>query len=223
VAQPDMTEEQAKQVEEARERFTTLKAGDPRLDEDGVRLLFSEARSQNGWQDRPVNEATLHELYEITRMGPTSMNSCPARILFLCSDEAKRKLKPTLMPANVDKVMAAPVVAVIGHDARFYDKLDTLFAHATDAPAMFAGNEELAAVTAFRNGTLQGAYLMIAARALGLDCGPMSGFDNAAVDDIFFAGTSTKSNFLCGLGYGNPEKLFQRLPRLTFEEACSIA
>ena len=194
-----------------------------RLSLDGAALgqLFNDARSYNDWHDRPVDEATLRALWDLTRMGPTSANCSPMRLVFIVSDDAKEALRPCLMEGNAEKTMAAPVTAVIGHDLAFYDHLPELFPH-DDARAWFAGNDELIASTAFRNGTLQGAYLMMAARALGLDCGPMSGFDNAAVDAAFFAKTEVKSNFLCNLGYGDSSTLFPRSPRLPFDDACQI-
>jgi 3-hydroxypropanoate dehydrogenase len=194
-----------------------------RLSLDGAALgqLFNDARSYNDWHDRPVDEATLRALWDLTRMGPTSANCSPMRLVFIVSDDAKEALRPCLMEGNAEKTMAAPVTAVIGHDLAFYDRLPELFPH-DDARAWFAGNDELIASTAFRNGTLQGAYLMMAARALGLDCGPMSGFDNAAVDAAFFAKTEVKSNFLCNLGYGDSSTLFPRSPRLPFDDACQI-
>ena len=217
-----MTEEQMRQVAEAQKRFAEFKATQPRLQQAGLDLLFHEARSHNGWQDKPVSDETLREVYDLTRMGATSLNSCPARIVFVRTAEGKQKIKPTLLPTNIDKAMSAPVVAILGYDVQFFSKMGQLFPHKDVAP-MFAGNAVLAETTAFRNGTLQGAYLMFAARALGLDCGPMSGFDNNAIDEAFFSGTTIKSNFLCCLGHGNPEKIFQRLPRLAFEEACKLA
>jgi 3-hydroxypropanoate dehydrogenase len=156
------------------------------------------------------------------RMAPTSANCSPARIVFVTTDDAREKLKPFLLPNNVSKIMEAPVTAIIGHDLEFYEKLPTLFPHA-DARSWFKGNEKLSETTAFRNGSLQGAYLMLAARALGLDCGPISGFDNAGVDRVFFAGTTVRSNFICCLGYGDPSGVFPRSPRLSFDEACQIA
>ncbi|GAB6052518.1 malonic semialdehyde reductase [Magnetospira thiophila] len=191
------------------------------LDDSALDTLFLNARTHNAWQKRPVPEALLHRLWELMRMAPTSANCSPARIVFLTSDAAKQKLRPTLMEGNVEKTMTAPVVAIIGQDMAFYEHLPKLFPHA-DAKSWFVGNDELIATTAFRNATLQGAYLMMAARALGLDCGPMSGFDNAQVDDLFFAGTQVKSNFLCNLGYGDPKALFPRSPRFDFDEACRV-
>jgi 3-hydroxypropanoate dehydrogenase len=191
------------------------------LDESGKDLLFRNARTHNGWLDKPVGDATLHALYDLMKMAPTSANCSPARILFLKSAEAKARLKPFLGPKNVDKTMAAPVTALIGYDTEFYDKLPKLFPQA-DARSWFKGNDALIETTAFRNSSLQGAYLILAARAVGLDCGPMSGFDNAKADAEFFPGGKVKSNFLCNLGYGDTAKLFPRNPRLEFEEACTI-
>lgn len=185
-------------------------------------ILFMEARTHNSWTDQAIDDATLARIWEIARMGATSANCSPARIVFVRSPEAKDQLKSCLAEGNIEKTMAAPVTAIIGHDMAFYEKLPTLFPH-TDAKSWFIGNQELIETTAFRNGTLQGAYLMLAARALGLDCGPMSGFDNAAVDAQFFAGTDVRSNFICNIGYGTADGLYPRAPRLPFEEACRIA
>jgi 3-hydroxypropanoate dehydrogenase len=164
----------------------------------------------------------LHELYELLKWGPTSNNCSPARFVFLRTLEAKERLRPALMPGNLDKVLQAPVTAIIATDEAFFEKLPQLLPHNPNAIQLYKGNPTLAQSTASRNGTLQGAYLIIAARALGLDCGPMSGFDNAKVDAAFFAGTSVRSNFLCNLGLGDPSKVFPRSPRLTFEEACRL-
>ena len=191
------------------------------LNQDALDRLFVEARTHNGWLDEPVPEGLLKDVWDLAKMGPTSANCSPARIVFVVSSEARERLKPCLIEGNVDKTMAAPVTAIIGQDMKFYDRLPELFPHA-DARAWFVGNDDLIGETAFRNGTLQGAYFMLAARALGLDCGPMSGFDNAAVDQAFFAGTDVKSNFLCNLGHGSGEDLFPRSPRLDFNDACSV-
>ncbi|WP_326539290.1 malonic semialdehyde reductase [Pseudorhodoferax sp.] len=194
------------------------------LADDALDTLFRTARSQNGFLDRPVAPETLRALYDLMKFGPTSANCSPLRIVFLVSPEAKRKLLPALSPGNVDKTMSAPVVAVLGHDLGFFRHAQQLFPH---RPAMFdafAQNPELAATTAFRNGSLQAAYLMLAARALGLDCGPMSGFDEAAVQRLFFPfAEQVRVNFLCNLGFGDPGKVFARLPRLPFDAACTIA
>lgn len=193
------------------------------LPQSALDQLFLEAHTNNAWQDTPVEDELLQRLYDTLRMGPTSMNCGPARIVFVKSKAAKAKLESALMEGNRAKTMAAPVTAIIGHDSHFYDQLPKLFPNNPKARDMFAGNPVLSDLTAFRNGTLQGAYLILAARALGLDCGPMSGFDNAAVDQLFFAGTSVKSNFICNLGYGDPKGIYPRNPRLAFAEACSIA
>ena len=191
------------------------------LAEPALDLIFRQARTHNGWLDRAVDDETLRALYDLLKWGPTSANRSPARIIFVRTRQAKERLRPALSVGNLEKTMAAPVTAIIGHDLHFYDKLPRLFPH-TDARSWFAGKEEASRTTAFRNGTLQGAYLIIAARALGLDCGPMSGFDHAKVDAEFFPGGTVKSNFLCNLGYGDPAKLFARNPRLPFDEACQV-
>lgn len=185
--------------------------------------LFREAHTFNAWQDRAVPDELLHRLYENLRMAPTSMNCSPARIVFVKSKAAKEKLNQALMEGNRAKTLAAPVTAIIGYDTRFFEQLPKLFPPVPGARDMFAGNAALSDTTAFRNGTLQGGYLILAARALGLDCGPMSGFDNAKLDELFFAGTHIKSNFLCNLGYGDAKGFYPRGPRLSFDEACSIA
>ena len=184
--------------------------------------LFTEARTHNGWLPKPVSDETLKKVYDLAKFGPTSANCCPLRIVFIKTKEAKERLRPILMPQNVEKTMAAPVTALLAMDMEFYDHLPMLFPHA-DAKAWFVGNEELIAETAMRNSTLQAAYFIIAARACGLDCGPMSGFDRTKADDVFFKGTSFMSNFLCNLGYGDPSKLFPRSPRFNFEDVCLIA
>jgi len=206
------------------------------LNEEGRNLLFREARTHNAWLDKPVGDDTLRELYELMKWGPTSVNCCPARILFLRTPEAKARLLPALAPGNVEKTRSAPVTAIIGYDGRFYDLLPKLFPHA-DARAWFVDTPELAEVTARRNSSLQGAYFIMAARAVGLDCGPMSGFDQTKVDHEFFPASGrtdsefsqeyfpdshVKTNFLCNLGYGDRAKLFPRSPRLDFDEACKL-
>lgn len=183
--------------------------------------LFSAARSHNGFTDAPVTDETLHALYELLKWGPTAANGCPARFVFVKSKEAKEKLRPALAPGNVEKTMAAPVTVIVGRDLAFYEKLPVLFPH-TDAKSWFVGNEALIEETSLRDAALQGAYLILAARALGLDCGPMGGFDKAMVDAAFFAGMTVKSVFLVNLGQGDPAKLFPRNPRLAFDEACRI-
>jgi 3-hydroxypropanoate dehydrogenase len=192
------------------------------LSDEGQDLILRNARSYSYWQDKPVDGALLREVYDLTKMGPTSANMCPLRIIFVRSREAKERLKPTLDAGNVQKVMTAPVTAILGMDIRFYEKLPQLFPHA-DARSWFKDlPEPVLEYTALRNSSLQGAYFMLAARSLGLDCGPMSGFNNAKVDAAFFAGTTIKSNFLCALGYGDASKLHPRSPRLAFEETCQI-
>jgi 3-hydroxypropanoate dehydrogenase len=191
------------------------------LDDAALDQIFLKARTHSKWQPKEVPDSLLHTLVDIFKMGPTSANSSPARIVFVKSKEAKERLKPHLSEGNREKTMQAPVCAIIGYDLHFHDHLPKLFPH-TNAHAWFAGKAGHIATTAFRNGSLQGAYLIIAARALGLDCGPMSGFDNAGVDEAFFAGTEIKSNFLCNLGFGDPAGLFPRSPRFTFEEMAKI-
>ena len=191
------------------------------LPETALDLIFRSARTHTHWLHRPVDDETLRALYDLLKWGPTSANCSPARIVFVRSREAKERLRPALSAGNLDKTMAAPVTAIIGHDLRFHDQLPRLFPHA-DARSWFAGKDELIRTTAFRNGTLQGAYLIIAARALGLDCGPMSGFDNAKVDSEFFPGGKVRSNFIINLGYADRSKMHHRNPRLPFDEAAQI-
>ncbi len=191
------------------------------LNDNALNQLFLEARTHNGWLDKPVTEAQLKQLYELAVMGPTAVNAQPARFVFVKSAEAKERLRPHLAPGNVDKTMAAPATVIVAADYEFYENLPTFFPHA-DARPWYVGNEELINITALRNGTLQGAYLIMAARALGLDTGPMSGFDNAGVDQEFFAGTAVKSNFLVNLGYGDASKLFPRSPRPAFADYSRI-
>jgi len=191
------------------------------LDDRALDQLFRAARTQNKWQDRPVPDAKLHELYDLLKWGPTSANSSPARFVFVRTPEGKAKLKEALSAGNTEKTMAAPVTVIVCYDSFFYDKLGQLFPHA-DAKPWFTSSPEFAEKTAFRNGSLQGAYLMLAARAVGLDVGAMSGFDNAKVDELFLFGTGWKSNFLVNLGYGDPAGLFPRSPRLSFDEAARL-
>lgn len=191
------------------------------LDDAALDTLFRDARTHNGWADRPVDAETLAAAWDLAKWGPTSANCSPARIVFVVSAEAKERLKPCLAEDNVAKTMAAPATAVIAYDLDFYERLPDLFP-AVDARSWFVGNADLIETTAFRNGSLQGAYFILAARAVGLDCGPMSGFDNAKVDEVFFAGTRIRSNFLCNLGYGDPAKLYPRNVRLAFDDACRI-
>lgn len=193
------------------------------LPQAAIDQLFLEAHTCNAWQDKPVADELLQRLYDTLRMAPTSMNCSPARIVFVKSPAAKAKLDGALMEGNRAKSLAAPVTAIIAYDTRFFEYLPTLFPPMPQARDMFAGNAVLAETTAFRNGTLQGAYLILAACALGLDCGPMSGFDNAKVDELFFAATTYKSNFLCNLGYGDEKGINPRNTRLSFDQACRIA
>jgi 3-hydroxypropanoate dehydrogenase len=192
------------------------------VSDEALDIIFRDAHTQNKWQDKPVSKAHLMAIYDLLRWGPTSANTSPARFLFLTSKDAKERLKPLLMAGNQEKTMHAAAVAIIGMDLDFHERLPHLFPNNPTMKDAFAGKPELIHATAFRNSTLQGAYLIIAARALGLDCGPMSGFDNAAVDKEFFAGTNIKSNFICALGHGDPAGVFPRNPRLTFDEACKI-
>jgi 3-hydroxypropanoate dehydrogenase len=194
------------------------------LDDQALDTLFRKARTQNGWQDKPVSDEQLKQVYDLMKWGPTSANCSPARILFLRTREAKERLKPYLNPGNVDKTMAAPVVAIVGFDTAFYERLPELFPHNKEAINWFKGPEKkaFADATAFRNSSLQGAYLIIAARAIGLDVGAMSGFNADGVDKEFWAGTTVKTNFLANLGHGDPSKVFARSPRLAFEEACKL-
>jgi len=191
------------------------------LDQNALKQLFLTARTHNGWLDTPVSDALLQQVYELTVMGPTAANSQPARFVFVKSPEAKARLKPHLAPGNVDKTMSAPVTVIVANDHAFHEQLPVFFPHA-DARAWYEGNNALIAETAMRNGSLQGAYFMLAARALGLDVGPMSGFDSAGVDAEFFAGTALKSNFLINLGYGDASKLFPRSPRPGFADFARV-
>ena len=191
------------------------------LDDKSLDLIFRQARTQNGLSGT-VSDAQLRALYEVLKMGPTTMNTQPARFVFVRSKEAKEKLRPALSPGNLDKTMAAPVTAIVAYDLRFYEFLPKMFPNNPNAKAVFEGKDEVNKIVCLRNGSLQGAYLIIAARAMGIDTGPMSGFDNAKVDAAFFPDGRWKSNFLCNLGKGDPAKVFPRNPRLTFEEACRI-
>lgn len=192
-----------------------------KLPDASLDQLFRNARTRGAWQDKNIPDSLLHELVELVKLGPTSGNCSPARLLFVKSPEAKERLKPYLSDGNRDKTMKAPVCTIIGYDLEFYEHLPKLFPH-TDAKSWFEGKPKKIADTAFRNGSLQGAYLILAARALGLDCGPMSGFDNDGVDKEFFTGTNIKSNFLCNLGYGDDSALRPRSPRFAFDEMARI-
>ena len=195
------------------------------LDHPSLDKIFRNARSHNGWLPKPVTDEQLREIYELMKWGPTSSNSQPVRIIFVRTKEGKERLRPALSAGNTDKTMAAPVTAIIAYDSQFYEHLPRTFPHNPAAVDWFKGEDKkaVAQATAFRNGTLQGAYLMIAARALGFDCGGMSGFNNALVDQAFFPDGRFKSNFLCNIGYGDHSKLFNRNPRLPFEDVCSFA
>jgi 3-hydroxypropanoate dehydrogenase len=195
--------------------------GQKRVDGEALDALFREARTHSAWLPRPVPAGLLREAYALAKMGPTSANSSPARFVFLTTAEAKERLIPALMPSNVEKTRSAPVTVIVAQDLEFYERLPRLFPHA-DARSWFAGNSGLIADTAARNSTLQGAYLMLAARALGLDCGPMSGFDAEKVNAEFFPDGRWRANFLFNVGFGDPEKLYPRAPRLDFEEACRV-
>jgi 3-hydroxypropanoate dehydrogenase len=197
------------------------------LDGTGANVLFGEARTYNAWLDKPVSDDTLSQLYHLMKWAPTSANTNPIRIVFLRSIEAKRRLYPALAPQNVDKTKTAPVTAIIAYDLKFYDLLPQLFPHHKGMREYFVSQPALIEPTAFRNSSLQGGYFILAARAVGLDCGPMSGFDSNLVDKEFFsgglfAGGEVRSNFLCNLGYGDPAELFPRSPRLSFEQVCAV-
>jgi 3-hydroxypropanoate dehydrogenase len=206
---------------EAQENHRELRSRIDRLSDDAIDLILREARSHYAWTDRPIPDSLLRELYDITISGPTSMNTLPARFVFVKSAEGKARLAKSLKPQNVPKMMGAPITVIVAYDLEFWKELPFLFPH-DDRRHLFEGKPEHSADTAFRNGTLQGAYLMIAARALGLDVGAMSGFSNQIVDYEFFKGTSLKSNFLCNIGYADETALFQKLPRFSFDQACTV-
>jgi 3-hydroxypropanoate dehydrogenase len=192
-----------------------------RVDERVLEVLFREARTHNAWLPQAVPEGVLREAYDLAKMGPTSANASPARFVFLTTEAAKERLVPALMPGNVDKTRSAPVTVIVAQDMEFYEQLPRLMPF-FDARGWFVGNPALIADTAMRNSSLQGAYFMLAARALGLDCGPMSGFDAGKVDAEFFPDGRWRANFICNLGYGDPAALHPRAPRLAFEEACLV-
>ena len=218
-----MNERPSDEVLAARRAADALKERIRTADGPSLDLLFREARSHNGFLDEEVTDDQLRQAYAIARMGPTSANCSPARFVFLRTPAQKERLIPALAPGNVDKTRAAPAVAIIAHDVEFYRHFGKLFPHRADEMEQRNSADPAAAeVTAFRNGTLQGAYFLLAARAVGLDCGPMSGFDNAKVDAEFFAGTGFRSNFLCNLGRGDSSKIFQRLDRFDFDEVCQL-
>jgi len=192
-----------------------------KLDTDALNLVFTQARTHSAFLPRPVTDAIVHELYDLVKFAPTSANCCPMRVVFVRSPEAKARLKPYLSAGNVEKTMQAPITAIIGYDMNFAEKLPKLFPH-VDARPWFAGAEDVVRTVALRNSSIQAGFFIAAARSLGLDTGPMSGFDEAGVNAEFFAGTSVKANFLVNLGYGDPKHLFPRLPRLDFDEACTL-
>jgi 3-hydroxypropanoate dehydrogenase len=192
------------------------------LSEEALDQLFRRARSHNGWIDKPIDDDLLMKIYDLMKMGPTSVNSSPARLFFLRSERAKQRLLSSISPGNVDKVMTAPVVTLIAYDTNFHEHLPQLFPHNPGVGSVFSNNSELRESTAFRNSSLQGAYFMLAARSLGLDCGPISGFDASLINREFFANEKLKVNFLCNLGFGDYSKIFPRGPRLNFEQACSL-
>jgi len=192
------------------------------INDAALRQLFLDARTHNKWQSKDVSDSLLHQLVDVLKLGPTSANCSPARFVFVKSKAAKERLKPHLSEGNRDKTMQAPVCAIVAYDLEFYEHLPKLFPH-TDAKSWFAGNPDKIKETALRNGTLQGAYLILAARAHGLDCGPMSGIDNKGVDEAFFSGTRIRSNFLCNIGYGDPAGVRPRSPRFSFDEMAKIA
>lgn len=192
------------------------------LHDDALNTLFRDARSHNGWKDIPVTEDELRQAYDLAKFGPTSANCSPLRIVFLTTPEAIARLLPAMSEGNQDKTRTAPVVAIFAHDSKFYDRIPELFPHNPGAREWFTGSEQVAQTTAFRNGTLQAAYFMLAARSVGLDCAPMSGFDPAKVEAEFFPDGQNKVNFVCALGHGDHDKVFPRLPRLAFEDACRV-
>jgi 3-hydroxypropanoate dehydrogenase len=206
----------------AQEGVRQLRVKISTLDQASLDLLLTGSRSHYAWTDKPVSKAQIKRIYDIAKMGPTSMNSCPARFIFVTSKEGKERIAKALKPANVAKMMAAPVTAIVAYDTDFWKELLRLFPH-EDRRGHFSDKPVYAETTAFRNSTLQGGYLMIAARAIGLDVGAMSGFSNEIIDQEFFAGTSLKSNFLCNIGYADESALFQRLPRFAFDDVCQFA
>ena len=191
------------------------------LDDSGLNLLFRDARTQNSWHSEPVSEDTLHKIFDLMKMAPTSANCSPARFVFVTTAEGKAKLKPAIAEGNMEQTMTAPAIAIIAHDMKFYEHLQDLFPH-TDAKSWFTGNDDLITETAFRNGSLQGAYFMMAARAIGLDCGPMSGFDVDMVNETFFPDGRFKVNFLCNIGQGDDKNVNPRAPRFNFDQVCEV-
>ena len=211
-----------KKVKMAQQDVADLRTRITRLDDLSLDLIFRRARSHNRWRDKPVADEQLKELYELMKWGPTANNNCPARIVFVKSEEAREKLVACMMPNNQIKVATAPVIAIIGQDLKFYEHLPRLLPHRPDLKNRFIDNPDLVKPVAFRNSSLQGAYFIFAARAIGLDAGPMSGFKNAEVDEKFFAGSDIKSNFICALGHADETGIFQRHPRFDFDDVCQI-
>ena len=214
-------EELTKLREAAQQDARDLKAKIDRLDDASIELILSGARSHYAWTDKPIEDDIIYKLYDIVKMGSTSMNGCPARFIFVKTPEGKARVAKSLKPANVPKMMGAPLTVIVAYDTEFWKELPKLFPH-EDRRHLFKDKPEYSEETAFRNSTLQGGYLMIAARALGLDIGAMSGFSNKIVDEEFFQGTSVKSNFLCNIGYADETALFQRLPRFAFDDVCEV-
>jgi len=221
-AQAPQGKELSELRDEAQRGIRQIRAKIDSLDETSLDLILTGARSHYAWTDKPVSEAQIKRIYDIVRMGSTSMNSCPARFIFVTSKEGKERIAKALKPMNVPKMMSAPVTAIIAYDTEFWKELLRLFPH-EDRRGHFSDKPAYAETTAFRNSTLQGGYLMIAARSIGLDVGAMSGFSNEILDEEFFAGTSLKSNFLCNIGYADESALFQRLPRFDFNDVCEFA
>jgi 3-hydroxypropanoate dehydrogenase len=210
------------EIAEAQDAIRALRKRVQRLDDNGLDLLFRVARTHNGWTDKPVGDDLLRELYDLMKLAPTSANCSPVRILFLRTPEAKARVMPAISSGNVAKVEAAPVIAILANNFKFYVDLPRLFPHKPQMADIYANNPDMVPETAIRNATLQGGYFILAARALGLDTGAMSGFNPAAVNDEFFKDTDLKVNFICCLGYGDESKVFQRLPRYDFDEACEL-
>lgn len=207
---------------DAQQEVRDLRQKISHLDTDAIEMILSGARSHYAWKDTPVSEQQIHDMYDIVKMGATSMNGCPARFVFVTSDEGRQRIGKSLKPANLPKVMGAPLTVIVAYDLEFWTHLPYLFPH-EDRRHFFEGKDEYIADTAYRNSTLQGAYLMIAARAIGLDVGALSGFSNKIIDEEFFAGTHLRSNFLCNIGVADETALFQKLPRFAFDQACSFA
>jgi len=212
----------ASQRAHAQEQVRALRLRKTQLDQDSIDLILTGARSHYAWKDTPVTDEQIRQMYDMVKLGSTSMNGCPARFVFVNTEQGRQRIAKSLKPANLPKVMGAPLTVIVAYDLNFWTHLPQLFPH-DDRRHFFEGKDEYILDTAYRNSTLQGAYLMIAARAIGLDVGAMSGFSNAIIDEEFFSGTSLKSNFLCNIGIADENALFQRLPRFDFDEVCSFA